>query len=96
MTPKWSPKSPNWPPTWSPKLMSWFYHQDFAQVLLNRLYNDTFQRLKKSPAAGFELLASNYHLKKIEDAGKNGWTVVDFSVMMVVFDLGPQQVGRSD
>ncbi|GFV30741.1 hypothetical protein TNCV_2468481 [Trichonephila clavipes] len=30
------------------------------------------------------------------DAGKNGWTVADFSVMMVAVDQGPQQMGRTD
>ncbi|GFV56596.1 hypothetical protein TNCV_1247911 [Trichonephila clavipes] len=30
------------------------------------------------------------------DAGKNKWTVVDFSVMMVAVDLGLQQNGRTD
>ncbi|GFV01554.1 hypothetical protein TNCV_2961471 [Trichonephila clavipes] len=37
MTPKWSPKSPNW----SPKMMpTWLYRQDFAKFSLNRHYND--------------------------------------------------------
>ncbi|GFY24064.1 putative DD41D transposase [Trichonephila clavipes] len=36
MTPKWSPKSPNW----SPKMMpTWLYRQEFAKFLLNRHYN---------------------------------------------------------
>ncbi|GFU57105.1 hypothetical protein TNCV_1779681 [Trichonephila clavipes] len=40
MTRKWSPKSPNWPPTWSPKMMpTWCYRQDFAKFSLNRHYN---------------------------------------------------------
>ncbi|GFS80001.1 transposon Tf2-9 polyprotein [Trichonephila clavipes] len=40
MTPKWSPKSPNWPPTWSSKMMpTWLYRQDFAKFSLNRHYN---------------------------------------------------------
>ncbi|GFX48053.1 hypothetical protein TNCV_4113881 [Trichonephila clavipes] len=29
----------------------------------------------------------------LENADKNGWTVADFSVMMVAVDLGPQQIG---
>ncbi|GFW61871.1 hypothetical protein TNCV_4668961 [Trichonephila clavipes] len=28
-------------------------------------------------------------MRPLEDAGKNGWTVADFSVMMVAVDLGP-------
>ncbi|GFY14564.1 hypothetical protein TNCV_4827681 [Trichonephila clavipes] len=32
----------------------------------------------------------------LEDADKNGWTVADFSVIMVTDDLGPQQIGRTD
>ncbi|GFX96670.1 hypothetical protein TNCV_244571 [Trichonephila clavipes] len=44
MTPKWSPKSPNWPPTWSPKMMlTWLYRQNFAKFLLNRHYSQRFQ-----------------------------------------------------
>ncbi|GFU66074.1 hypothetical protein TNCV_1116861 [Trichonephila clavipes] len=40
MTPKWLPKSTNWPPTWSPKMMpTWLYRQDFAKFSLNRHYN---------------------------------------------------------
>ncbi|GFV53185.1 DUF4817 domain-containing protein [Trichonephila clavipes] len=36
MTPKWSPKSPNW----SPKMMPiWLYRQDFAKFSLNRHHN---------------------------------------------------------
>ncbi|GFV01425.1 transposable element Tc1 transposase [Trichonephila clavipes] len=31
----------------------------------------------------------------LEDAGKNGWTMADFSVMMVAVELG-QQIGRTD
>ncbi|GFX48819.1 hypothetical protein TNCV_902011 [Trichonephila clavipes] len=40
MTPKWSPKLPNRPPTWSPKMMpTWLYRQDFAKFSFNRHYN---------------------------------------------------------
>ncbi|GFV72391.1 transposable element Tcb1 transposase [Trichonephila clavipes] len=35
MTPKWSPKSPNWPPKIMP---TWLYRQDFAKFSLNRHY----------------------------------------------------------
>ncbi|GFT39341.1 hypothetical protein TNCV_2422511 [Trichonephila clavipes] len=31
--------------------------------------------------------------RPIEDAGKNEWTVVDFSVTMVAVDLGPSRLG---
>ena len=31
-----------------------------------------------------------------EDAGKNGSTTADFSVVMVAADLGPQQIGRTE
>ncbi|GFW43921.1 hypothetical protein TNCV_231601 [Trichonephila clavipes] len=76
------------------------------------LRKDTFQRLKKCFAAGFELIKSNCQsLKKIvsfewkrqvgqigesliiwgqrtlEDAGKNGWTTADFSIVVVAADL---------
>ncbi|GFU36611.1 hypothetical protein TNCV_802691 [Trichonephila clavipes] len=34
-------------------------------------------------------------MQPIEDAGKNGWRVADFSVIMVAADLGPQQIGRT-
>ncbi|GFT78085.1 hypothetical protein TNCV_2820801 [Trichonephila clavipes] len=30
----------------------------------------------------------------LEDTGKNGWTMADFSVMMLEFDLGPRQIGK--
>ncbi|GFU51091.1 HTH_Tnp_Tc3_2 domain-containing protein [Trichonephila clavipes] len=30
----------------------------------------------------------------IRDAGKNGWAVADFSVMMVAIDLGSQRIGE--
>ncbi|XP_035222486.1 uncharacterized protein LOC118195296 [Stegodyphus dumicola] len=33
-------------------------------------------------------------MRRLEDAGKNGWTMADFSSMMVTVDLGPQQIGR--
>ncbi|GFT60653.1 zinc finger MYM-type protein 1 [Trichonephila clavipes] len=36
MTPKWSPKSPNWPPKMMP---TWLYRQDFTKFSLNRHYN---------------------------------------------------------
>ncbi|GFT23665.1 hypothetical protein TNCV_3511321 [Trichonephila clavipes] len=36
MTPKWSPKSPNWPPKMMP---TWLYRQDFAKFSLNRHYS---------------------------------------------------------
>ncbi|GFX47574.1 hypothetical protein TNCV_3015931 [Trichonephila clavipes] len=35
-------------------------------------------------------------MRLLEDAGKNGWTVADFSIMMVVVDLRPQQIERTD
>ncbi|GFX04580.1 hypothetical protein TNCV_901081 [Trichonephila clavipes] len=35
-------------------------------------------------------------MRPLKDAGKNGWTEADFSVMMVMVDLGPQQIGRTD
>ncbi|GFU13331.1 uncharacterized protein TNCV_3843291 [Trichonephila clavipes] len=35
-------------------------------------------------------------MRPLEDAGKNGWTVADFSVMRVAVDLGPHQIGRTD
>ncbi|GFV91268.1 hypothetical protein TNCV_897871 [Trichonephila clavipes] len=31
-------------------------------------------------------------MRPLEDAGKNGWTVADFSVMMVAVDLGSQRL----
>ncbi|GFX18951.1 hypothetical protein TNCV_322561 [Trichonephila clavipes] len=36
MTPKWSQKSPNWPPKMKP---TGLYRQDFAKFSLNRHYN---------------------------------------------------------
>ncbi|GFX08666.1 transposable element Tc1 transposase [Trichonephila clavipes] len=33
-------------------------------------------------------------MQPLEDAGKNGWTLVDFSVMMVAVDQEQQQIGR--
>ncbi|GFW43122.1 transposable element Tc1 transposase [Trichonephila clavipes] len=33
-------------------------------------------------------------MRPLEDVEKNGWTMADFSVMMVAVDLGPQQIGR--
>ncbi|GFX97382.1 hypothetical protein TNCV_1077531 [Trichonephila clavipes] len=40
---------------------------------------------------------SSYGSKRpLEDSGKNGWTMADFSVMMVVVDLGPRQIRRTD
>ncbi|GFT65336.1 hypothetical protein TNCV_1559791 [Trichonephila clavipes] len=42
MTPKWSPKSPNWPQTWSPKIIpTWLYRQG-----LNRHYNKICSQTK--------------------------------------------------
>ncbi|GFV39452.1 hypothetical protein TNCV_1231511 [Trichonephila clavipes] len=35
-------------------------------------------------------------MRPLEDAGKHGWTVADFSVMMVAVDLGPQLIRRTD
>ncbi|GFW21658.1 hypothetical protein TNCV_4281731 [Trichonephila clavipes] len=35
-------------------------------------------------------------MRPLEDAGKKGWTMTDFSGMMVAVDLGPQQIGRTD
>ncbi|GFT44712.1 hypothetical protein TNCV_2845041 [Trichonephila clavipes] len=35
-------------------------------------------------------------MRPLEGAGKNGWTMADFSVMMVAVDLGPRQIGKSD
>ncbi|GFY19000.1 hypothetical protein TNCV_3876881 [Trichonephila clavipes] len=32
-------------------------------------------------------------MRSLEDADKNGWTVVYFSAMVVTIDLGPQQIG---
>ncbi|GFV79738.1 hypothetical protein TNCV_1725631 [Trichonephila clavipes] len=29
-------------------------------------------------------------MRPLDDAGKKGWTMADFNVMMVVVDLGPQ------
>ncbi|GFU48620.1 transposable element Tc1 transposase [Trichonephila clavipes] len=34
-------------------------------------------------------------MRSLEDAGKNGWTVADFSVIMVAINLGSQQIGRT-
>ncbi|GFX97102.1 hypothetical protein TNCV_555921 [Trichonephila clavipes] len=33
---------------------------------------------------------------QLEDAGKNEWTMADFSVIMVLVDLGPQRIKRTD
>ncbi|GFU51097.1 HTH_Tnp_Tc3_2 domain-containing protein [Trichonephila clavipes] len=33
-------------------------------------------------------------MRPLGDAGKNGWTVADFSVMMVAIDLGSQRIGE--
>ncbi|GFW68558.1 uncharacterized protein TNCV_529131 [Trichonephila clavipes] len=35
-------------------------------------------------------------MRPSEDTGKNGWTMADFSVMMVEVDLGPRQIWKSD
>ncbi|GFS57404.1 uncharacterized protein TNCV_492441 [Trichonephila clavipes] len=35
-------------------------------------------------------------MRPIEDAGKNGWTMADFSVMTVAVDLEPQQINHAD
>ncbi|GFX00095.1 uncharacterized protein TNCV_3080911 [Trichonephila clavipes] len=35
-------------------------------------------------------------MRPLEDAAKNGWTVADFSVIMVAVDLGTQQIRRTD
>ncbi|GFV46667.1 hypothetical protein TNCV_3544831 [Trichonephila clavipes] len=35
-------------------------------------------------------------MRLFENAGKNGWTVADFSVMMVAVELGTQQIRRTD
>ncbi|GFY05558.1 hypothetical protein TNCV_4370671 [Trichonephila clavipes] len=32
-------------------------------------------------------------MRPLEDAGKNGWTMADFSVMRVAVDLGPSRSG---
>ncbi|GFU51098.1 HTH_Tnp_Tc3_2 domain-containing protein [Trichonephila clavipes] len=33
-------------------------------------------------------------MRPLGDAGKNGWAVADFSVMMVAIDLGSQRIGE--
>ncbi|GFT72567.1 hypothetical protein TNCV_974181 [Trichonephila clavipes] len=35
-------------------------------------------------------------MQTLEDAGKHGWKMADFSAMMVAVDLGPQQIERTD
>ncbi|GFT29117.1 putative mariner transposase [Trichonephila clavipes] len=35
-------------------------------------------------------------MRPLEDDGKNGWTMVDFRVIIVAVDLGPQQFWRTD
>ncbi|GFT05343.1 transposable element Tc1 transposase [Trichonephila clavipes] len=35
-------------------------------------------------------------MRPLEDVDKNGWTVADFSTMMVEDDLGLQQIGRTN
>ncbi|GFV68508.1 hypothetical protein TNCV_3129641 [Trichonephila clavipes] len=35
-------------------------------------------------------------MRSLEYDGKNGWSMADFSVMMVAVDLGPQQIDRTD
>ncbi|GFX49555.1 hypothetical protein TNCV_4901971 [Trichonephila clavipes] len=39
---------------------------------------------------------SSYSSKQCAHTGKNGWTMADFSVMMVAVDLGPHQIRRTD
>ncbi|GFX44157.1 hypothetical protein TNCV_4119531 [Trichonephila clavipes] len=34
-------------------------------------------------------------MRLLEDAGKNGWTMADFSVMIVTVNIGPYQIGRT-
>ncbi|GFW64588.1 hypothetical protein TNCV_3514101 [Trichonephila clavipes] len=53
MTPKWSPKSPNWPPKMKP---AWLYHQDFAKFSLNHHYNDSNLHV---PASLLDLVGNN-------------------------------------
>ncbi|GFX94185.1 hypothetical protein TNCV_4292301 [Trichonephila clavipes] len=45
---------------------------------------------------GESLVIRVQKIRPLEDADKNGWTVPDFSVMMVAVDLGPRQIGRID
>ncbi|GFT69457.1 hypothetical protein TNCV_1297511 [Trichonephila clavipes] len=35
-------------------------------------------------------------MRALEDAGKNEWKMVDFIDRILVVDLGPQQIGRTD
>ncbi|GFU10167.1 hypothetical protein TNCV_3449501 [Trichonephila clavipes] len=42
------------------------------------------------------LVISVEAMRPLEDAGKNGWAMADFSVMMVAVDLGQQQIRRTD
>ncbi|GFV19798.1 hypothetical protein TNCV_480241 [Trichonephila clavipes] len=35
-------------------------------------------------------------MRPLEDGGKNGCKIPDFSLMMVAVDLRPQQIGRID
>ncbi|GFV85542.1 transposable element Tcb1 transposase [Trichonephila clavipes] len=35
-------------------------------------------------------------MRPLDDAGKNWWSIRDFSVMMVAVDPGPQQIRRTD
>ncbi|GFX93374.1 hypothetical protein TNCV_151801 [Trichonephila clavipes] len=35
-------------------------------------------------------------MRTSEDPDTNGWAVADFSVMMVVVNLGPHQIGKID
>ncbi|GFT66649.1 hypothetical protein TNCV_4803421 [Trichonephila clavipes] len=35
-------------------------------------------------------------MRPLEDTGKNGWTMEDYSVMIVVVDQGTRQIGNSD
>ncbi|GFX86500.1 uncharacterized protein TNCV_3727691 [Trichonephila clavipes] len=36
------------------------------------------------------------NVRPLEEADKNGWTMVDFNIMMVAVDIGSQQIGRTD
>ncbi|GFV76820.1 hypothetical protein TNCV_4730401 [Trichonephila clavipes] len=92
-------------------MLTWLYLQDFAKSPLNRHYNirahyEQLSELVRGRIIGLEeagwtnwresLIIWVKTMWPLEDSDKNGWRTADFSIMMVVVDLEPQQIMRTD
>ncbi|GFU47912.1 hypothetical protein TNCV_4967221 [Trichonephila clavipes] len=71
------------------RICAHYSRQSLKEVVL-------LDRNKQVEQIGESLVMWVVAMRPLEDAGKDGWTMEDFSVVTVAVELGLHQIGRTD